>query len=96
VTHGWHSTDDGCANHANPTVKMSGQNVGDLLNAAGVTWGWFEGGFAPTHRNADGSPVCGKTHNNIGGISVTDYNPHHTSPARSTACSISGTRTSRR
>ena len=27
---------------------MSGQNVGDLLNAKAVTWGWFEGGFRPT------------------------------------------------
>ena len=24
---------------------MSGQNIGDLLNAAGITWGFFEGGF---------------------------------------------------
>jgi phospholipase C len=68
---------DGCANHANPTVRISGQNIGDLLNAAGVTWGWFQGGFAPTHRNPNGSPVCGKTHNNIGGITIGDYNPHH-------------------
>ena len=27
---------------------MSGQNIGDQLNAAGLSWGWFEGGFAPT------------------------------------------------
>ena len=24
---------------------MGGKNIGDLLNAAGVTWGFFEGGF---------------------------------------------------
>src|SRR5207302_6231512 len=30
------------------TVAMSGRNVGDLLNARGVTWGWFQGGFAPS------------------------------------------------
>jgi phospholipase C len=29
-------------------VAMSGQNVGDLLNARGLSWGWFEGGFRPT------------------------------------------------
>jgi phospholipase C len=68
---------DGCANHANPTVKVSGQNIGDLLSAAGVSWGWFEGGFAPTSRTPNGTPVCGKAHTNIGGASVTDYNPHH-------------------
>jgi phospholipase C len=68
---------DGCANHANPTVKMSGQNIGDLLNAQGVTWGWFQGGFTPTSRTGNGTPVCGRSHTNIGGVSVSDYNPHH-------------------
>jgi phospholipase C len=68
---------DGCASHSNPTVKMSGQNVGDLLNAKGVTWGWFQGGFAPTSTTSGGAPVCGASHTNIGGVSVADYSPHH-------------------
>ena len=68
---------DGCANHANPTVSMSGQNVGDLLNAKGITWGWFQGGFAPTSTTSGGTPVCGASHTNIGGGSVADYSPHH-------------------
>jgi phospholipase C len=29
-------------------VGMTGQNVGDLLNQAGLSWGWFQGGFRPT------------------------------------------------
>ena len=29
-------------------VSMTGQNVGDLLNASGLSWGWFQGGFRPT------------------------------------------------
>jgi phospholipase C len=29
-------------------VTMTGKNVGDLLNAAGISWGWFQGGFRPT------------------------------------------------
>src|SRR5438876_1118469 len=36
------------------TVTMTGRNVGDLLNAKNVTWGWFQGGFdncAQTHAN---------------------------------------------
>jgi phospholipase C len=40
------------------TVEMEGRNVGDLLNLKGVTWGWFEGGFAATSPavvNSDGS-----------------------------------------
>jgi phospholipase C len=68
---------DGCSNHSNPTVKMSGQNIGDLLNAKGITWGWFQGGFAPTSTTTSGTPVCGASHTNIGGVSVADYSPHH-------------------
>jgi phospholipase C len=59
------------------TVEMSGTNVGDLLNKKGVTWGWFQGGFKPTSRTADGTPVCGATHANIAGSSSADYSPHH-------------------
>jgi phospholipase C len=29
-------------------VTLTGQNVGDLLNAQGLSWGWFQGGFKPT------------------------------------------------
>jgi phospholipase C len=29
-------------------VTLTGQNVGDLLNAEGLSWGWFQGGFKPT------------------------------------------------
>ena len=30
----------------------TGKNIGDLLNAKHVTWGWFQGGFAPTSATA--------------------------------------------
>jgi phospholipase C len=30
------------------TLLMTEKNIGDLLNAKGVSWGWFQGGFAPT------------------------------------------------
>jgi phospholipase C len=43
-------------------------NIGDLLNAKHITWGWFQGGFTPTQPatfNPDGSvktpAVCGAT-----------------------------------
>jgi phospholipase C len=55
---------------------MSGENIGDLLNASHVTWGWFQGGFAPTSTNANGA-VCGATSDNIAGISNAEYSPHH-------------------
>jgi phospholipase C len=29
-------------------VTLSGTNIGDELNAAGLSWGWFQGGFRPT------------------------------------------------
>jgi phospholipase C len=29
-------------------VGMTGTNIGDELNAAGLSWGWFQGGFRPT------------------------------------------------
>jgi phospholipase C len=57
-------------------VALTGENVGDLLNQQHVSWGWFEGGFAPT-STTDGLPVCGASHDNIGGVSVQDYVPHH-------------------
>jgi phospholipase C len=56
------------------------QNIGNLLNAAGITWGWFQGGFTPTvpYNPVTGSPaVCGSSHYNVGGVKETDYSPHH-------------------
>jgi phospholipase C len=65
------------------------KNVGDLLNAKGVTWGYFQGGFKPTARRPDGTADCGATHNigaAVGGTGTTgalgfgvkpDYVPHH-------------------
>lgn len=65
---------DACS--GNTTISMTGTNVGDLLNAQNVTWGWFQGGFKPTSV-VDGKAVCGSAHQNIGGATITDYNPHH-------------------
>jgi phospholipase C len=55
---------------------LTGKNVGDLLNQSHVSWGWFQGGFAPTSTNAGGA-VCGATHSNIGGVADGDYSAHH-------------------
>jgi phospholipase C len=57
-------------------ITMSGRNVGDLLNAKHVTWGWFEGGFRPTSTSG-GTAVCGSTHANVAGGTSADYIPHH-------------------
>ena len=72
---------DGCSDSSHvstsPLAVATGKNIGDLLNARGVSWGWFQGGFNPTGTNAAGFPVCGMSHNNIGGAPALDYSPHH-------------------
>jgi len=67
---------DDCS--AGSTIHMTGTNVGDLLSAAKVSWGWFEGGFRPTTPATATTPaVCGSSHVNIGGATVPDYSAHH-------------------
>jgi len=58
------------------TMAMSGRNVGDLLNARGVTWGWFEGGFAPSSV-VRGTARCHTAHVGSDGTLKEDYLPHH-------------------
>jgi phospholipase C len=55
---------------------MTGENIGNLLNARHVTWGWFQGGFAPTSTNSGGA-VCGATSQNVAGATDSEYSPHH-------------------
>jgi phospholipase C len=62
VTHGTiianinpdHTLDDCSTAASSATVKMTGHNVGDLLNKAGVTWGWFYADFGPATPAAPG------------------------------------------
>jgi phospholipase C len=69
---------DDCTLPTKTLISMSGKNVGDLLNAKNVSWGFFQGGFKPSSRNADGTAVCATAHNNVSGVSAgTDYIPHH-------------------
>jgi len=64
------------------TARFSGKNVGDLLNAKGVTWGWFQGGFAPTVAATATTPaVCGSSHTGHPGVpnpTAADGNPSNT------------------
>jgi phospholipase C len=61
-------------------ISMSGKNVGDLLNAKNITWGWFQGGFKPTSTNG-GTAVCAAHHVGLSGDDAVttsgDYIPHH-------------------
>ena len=59
-------------------VQMGGQNIGDLLNAAGVSWGFFEGGFDLTITNPNGTTGCKRsTPRTVTGTKKADYIPHH-------------------
>jgi phospholipase C len=42
-------------------VAMSGTNIGDVLNARGLSWGWFEGGFRPTTSYQQGLAAISQT-----------------------------------
>jgi phospholipase C len=58
-----------------------GQNIGDLLNAKSLTWGWFEGGFDITATNANGTTGCNRETDPTvpfpAGEVSADYIPHH-------------------
>jgi len=61
-------------------ISMSGKNVGDLLNAKNITWGFFQGGFRPTSMN-NAVAVCAAHHTGLAGDDAKttsgDYIPHH-------------------
>lgn len=58
-------------------AHLTGKNVGNLFNDAGMTWGWFQGGFKPTSRTSEGNAVCGAQHANVAGNATNDYIQHH-------------------
>ena len=70
---------DDCAQAtpSRPTVALKGTNVGDLLNARSITWGWFQGGFKPTEPNPDGAVTCKTASKNAAGRTIRSYSPHH-------------------
>jgi phospholipase C len=45
---------------------MTGTNIGDELNTAGLSWGWFQGGFRPTTTFAAVAP----------GQATSSFTPH--------------------
>jgi phospholipase C len=42
-------------------VAMTGTNIGDELNRAGLSWGWFQGGFRPSTSFSAGLTATGNT-----------------------------------
>ena len=70
-------TGDVCA--TGTTVQLSGPSIGDLLNAKGVTWGAFMGGFDLTITNPNGTTGCSRSSpaTPANGGPTNDYIPHH-------------------
>ncbi|HVN18474.1 MAG TPA: alkaline phosphatase family protein [Dongiaceae bacterium] len=67
---------DVCSNPTRNQVQMSGKNIGDLLTAAGVTWGGFMGGFNLNRVNPNGTTGCSRSSTGLPGTTA-DYIPHH-------------------
>jgi phospholipase C len=57
-------------------ITFPSKNVGDLLNAKGLTWGWFQGGFAAT-TVTNGTAACSSIHKASDGSVKQDYIGHH-------------------
>jgi phospholipase C len=67
---------DDCSAASKTHVSITGSTIGDLLNSKNLTWGWFQGGFAPTSVSSAGIATCGATSTGLPGT-ITDYVPHH-------------------
>lgn len=70
---------DVCSSTTAATTSMTGKNIGDLLNAKNITWGWFEGGFDLTLTNSNGTTGCKRssTSATLNNAYTADYVPHH-------------------
>jgi phospholipase C len=67
---------DVCSAPTRNQVQMSGRNIGDLLNDAGVSWGSFMGGFDLTITNSNGTTGCARSSTGLA-ATTGDYIPHH-------------------
>jgi len=67
---------DVCSNPHRNQVIMGGKNVGDLLNAAGVSWGSFMGGFNLSAINPNHTTGCVRSSTGFSGT-TKDYIAHH-------------------
>lgn len=69
---------DICSSTSDALAHMTGRNIGDLLSAANVSWGFFQGGFDLTVVNPDGSSGCRRSHSSQWAKArKRDYLPHH-------------------
>jgi phospholipase C len=67
---------DICSATSGALIHMTGKNVGDLLNAAGVTWGFFHEGFDTSVINSNGTTGCRRSNKSeVTRQTPLDYSP---------------------
>jgi phospholipase C len=69
---------DVCSTATGEVFSMTGTTIGDLLNAKGISWGFYTQGFDLSVVNANGTTGCKRTTTSL--ITTTtkaDYIPHH-------------------
>jgi len=67
---------DVCSSSTRAQGTMGSKNIGDLLTAAGVTWGGFMGGFNLQIVNSNGTSGCQRSSTGLAGTTA-DYIAHH-------------------
>ncbi|HSY01985.1 MAG TPA: alkaline phosphatase family protein [Acidobacteriaceae bacterium] len=69
---------DTCSGTSGAQVQLTGTNIGDLLNAKNITWGWFQGGFNLSITNPNKTTGCARsTTSAVTGVTEVDYIEHH-------------------
>ncbi len=69
---------DDCSGSEVAGMSSTNLNIGNLLSAKGISWGWFQGGFTPTTPATANAPAaCTTKTNRIDGTPETAYSPHH-------------------
>ena len=68
---------DICSSSKRIQVTMGGRNIGDLLNEANVSWGWFEEGFDVTGQHGRHDGLRPAHTSAITGLPSKDYIAHH-------------------
>ncbi|MDR3505026.1 MAG: alkaline phosphatase family protein [Acidocella sp.] len=67
---------DTCSSATNQAM-INAKNIGDLLNAAKISWGGFMGGFNLGLTNTNGTTGCARSTSSTVVGATADYIPHH-------------------
>lgn len=69
---------DVCSTTTGAAVHLTGNNIGEMLDAKSISWGWFEGGFDLALKNSNATTGCARsTKSAVTGVTESDYIPHH-------------------